>query len=202
MFRTPRKPHASDLHPAEFSPLAHPRTGRLLAAMGEGMSIQGTKDGRPIMWLALVERAEEFYRPRCPDPRKPEDRACRPDRTAGAPSRAQLRWRLSAHIMAVAYQTQKVGQKPAGFELFDISVLENCGRSLTFDLLRSASTRARTPLWFSPTANTSRLESRAGLRPRRIRSDDQCDARSSMCAIHRSRSRRRTLVDAGHAQRR
>ena len=38
---------------------------------------------------------------------------------------------LSGDILAVAYQTQKVGQKPAGLELFDISVPEK-PRSISF----------------------------------------------------------------------
>ncbi len=73
--------------------------------------------------------------------------------------------------MAVAYQTQKEGQQPAGMELFDISNPEK-PRSISFYDC-SASIRAACTSSGSATANTSTW--RRARRPscRRIRSDDQ-----------------------------
>ena len=54
---------------------------------------------------------------------------------------------VSGDIMAVAYQTKKVGQQPAGFELFDISVPEN-PRSISFFDCSGATSRGVHQLWF------------------------------------------------------
>jgi hypothetical protein len=54
---------------------------------------------------------------------------------------------IAGNIMAVAYQCQKVGQKPAGFELFDISVPEN-PKSIAFVDCGGDYSRGVHQLWF------------------------------------------------------
>ena len=54
---------------------------------------------------------------------------------------------LSGDIMAVAYQTQKVNQQPAGLELFDLSVPEK-PRSISFLDCSGANSRGVHQLWF------------------------------------------------------
>jgi hypothetical protein len=54
---------------------------------------------------------------------------------------------LSGAIMAVAYQTQKVNQQPAGLELFDLSVPEE-PRSISFLDCSGANSRGVHQLWF------------------------------------------------------
>src|SRR4029078_6072006 len=51
------------------------------------------------------------------------------------------------NIMAVPYQVQKHGQKPAGFELFDISVPEK-PRSIAFVDASGPGSRGVHQLWF------------------------------------------------------
>ncbi len=53
---------------------------------------------------------------------------------------------VTGDIMAVAYQTQKVGQKPAGLELFDISVPEMKPRSISFLRLLGRALARRAPI--------------------------------------------------------
>ena len=50
-------------------------------------------------------------------------------------------------LMIVAYQTQKHGQKPAGFELFDISVPET-PKSIAFVDASGPGSRGVHQLWF------------------------------------------------------
>jgi hypothetical protein len=54
---------------------------------------------------------------------------------------------LSGNILAVAYQTQKAGQQPAGLELFDVSVPEK-PRSISFFDCSGATSRGVHQLWF------------------------------------------------------
>jgi hypothetical protein len=54
---------------------------------------------------------------------------------------------ISGNIMAVAYQCQKVGQKPAGFELFDISAPEK-PKSIAFVDCGGEHSRGVHQLWF------------------------------------------------------
>src|SRR6478672_11546548 len=89
--------------------------------MGEGMSLQLTKDGRRILWLAHESAPKNYTAIDVSDPRKPKVVV-----QTDLPH-AQMRsnsLEACGNLMAVAYQTQKKGGKPAGFELFDISVPE------------------------------------------------------------------------------
>ena len=54
---------------------------------------------------------------------------------------------LTGDIMAVAYQTKKPGQQPAGFELFDISMPEN-PKSISFFDCSGPYSRGVHQLWF------------------------------------------------------
>src|SRR6202522_214502 len=89
--------------------------------IGEGMSLQLTSSGRRIMWLAHESAPKNFTGVDVSDPRKPK-LVVQTDLPESFMRSNSLE--LTGDVMAVAYQTQKVGQKPAGFELFDISVPE------------------------------------------------------------------------------
>ena len=89
--------------------------------MGEGMSIQIAPDGRRILWLAHESAPKNFTGVDVSDPRKPKV-VVQTDLPQSYMRSNSLE--TTDNLMAVAYQTQKVGLKPAGFELFDISVPE------------------------------------------------------------------------------
>ena len=89
--------------------------------MGEGMAIQIASDGRRIMWLAHESAPKNFTGVDVSDPRNPK-LVVQTDLPEAFMRSNSLE--LVGDVMAVAYQTQKAGQKPAGFELFDISVPE------------------------------------------------------------------------------
>src|ERR1044072_6592726 len=86
--------------------------------MGEGMSIQIAKDGRRIIRLAHESAPKTLTAVDVTAPRKPK---------LVVQTELPLSYMRSnslevvGDIMAVAYQCQQPGQKPAGFELFDIS---------------------------------------------------------------------------------
>src|SRR5450631_4896382 len=86
--------------------------------MGEGMAVQVAKDGRRIIWLAHESAPKNFTGVDVSDPRNPK-LVVQTDLPQSFMRSNSLE--LTGDIMAVAYQTQKVAQKPAGFELFDIS---------------------------------------------------------------------------------
>ena len=89
-------------------------------------------------------------------------------------------------IMAVAYQCQKVGQKPAGFELFDISVPEK-PKSIAFFDASGPHSRGVHQLWFCD-GEYVHMASGAPISSRPIRRTTSA-TRFSTCAIRRSRSR-------------
>ena len=62
--------------------------------IGEGCTMQLTKDGRRILWMAPRVGAEELHRGRCNRPAEAEDG--RADRTAAQPRCAPIRSRSSA----------------------------------------------------------------------------------------------------------
>src|SRR5436305_4677894 len=83
--------------------------------MGEGMAVQVAKDGRRIIWLAHESAPKNFTAVDVSDPRKPR-LVVQTDLPESFMRSNSLE--LAGDIMAVAYQTQVAGQKPAGFELF------------------------------------------------------------------------------------
>jgi hypothetical protein len=113
--------------------------------MGEGMSVTIAKDGRRIIWLAHESAPKNFTGVDVSDPRKPKV-VVQTDLPQAHMRSNSLE--CSGNIMAVAYQTQKKGLQPAGFELFDVSVPEN-PRSISFFDCSGATSRGVHQLWFS-----------------------------------------------------
>src|SRR5436305_11907618 len=86
--------------------------------MGEGMSIQIAPDGRRIIWLAHESAPKNFTGVDVTDPRKPRV-ICQTEMPHRKVRSNSLE--VVGDIMAVAYEVSVRGEKPAGFELFDIS---------------------------------------------------------------------------------
>ena len=91
------------------------------------------------------------------------------------------------NIMAVAYQTQKKGQQPAGFELFDISKPEK-PKSISFFDCSGPTFARRAPALVLRRRIRPHGVGRARTSSRRIRTTTSSTA-ASTCAIRRSRSR-------------
>ena len=104
---------------------------------------------------------------------------------------------LTGDIMAVAYQTQKVGQKPAGFELFDISVPEK-PKSIAFVDCSGPYSRGVHQLWFCDGEYVHMARRRARLQA------EPSARRPVLPLLRRAQSveagRGRPLVAAGHAR--
>jgi hypothetical protein len=112
--------------------------------MGEGMSVQVAKDGRRIIWLAHESAPKNFTGVDVSDPRQPKV-VVQSDLPQSFMRSNSLE--LTSDIMAVAYQCQKTGQKPAGMELFDVSVPEK-PRSISFFDTSGPHSRGVHQLWF------------------------------------------------------
>jgi hypothetical protein len=112
--------------------------------MGEGMAVQIAKDGRRILWLAHESAPKNFTAVDVSDPRMPKV-VVQTDLPQSYMRSNSLE--LTGDILAVAYQTQKTGQKPAGFELFDISNPEE-PRSISFFDASGPHSRGVHQLWF------------------------------------------------------
>jgi hypothetical protein len=89
--------------------------------LGEGMSLQLTNDGRRIMWLAHEGAPKNFTGVDVTDPRNPK--------MVVQTELPHMQVRSNSldvvgNLMAVAYQTKTVGLKPAGVDIFDITVPE------------------------------------------------------------------------------
>ena len=151
-----------------FKLLAHHELGGF-GGIGEGMAVQVAKDGRRILWLAHESAPKNFTAVDVSDPRNPRS-WCRP--ICRRASCAPTRWRLSGDIMAVAYQTQKAGQKPAGFELFDISVPRSRNRSAMW--MPPGRHRAASTSSGSATARSSTWPPARPISSRTHPKDDQC----------------------------
>jgi hypothetical protein len=112
--------------------------------MGEGMALQLARDGRRVLWLAHESAPKNFTGVDVSDPRAPKVIV-----QTDLPH-AQMRsnsLEVAGDLMAVAYQVTKLGLKPAGFELFDISVPENPRPVSSFDA-SGPSSRGCHQLWF------------------------------------------------------
>ncbi|MGD9618172.1 MAG: LVIVD repeat-containing protein [Alphaproteobacteria bacterium] len=113
--------------------------------MGEGMSMQLTRDGRRILWMAHESAPMNYTAVDVSDPR-----------TLKIVARAELphnRMRSNSletvgDVLAIAYQTQQTGDPQAGFELLDISTPENPKRIAFFDRAGPTS-RGVHQLWFA-----------------------------------------------------
>src|SRR5215470_292946 len=98
--------------------------------IGEGMAMQHAKDGRHILWCAHESAPKNFTAVDVTDPKAPKVVA-----QVDLPEKHMRSNSLETvgDVMAVAYQTTKPGLKPAGMELFDISVPEKPRRISFFD---------------------------------------------------------------------
>src|ERR1700730_10533343 len=126
-----------------FRQLAHPELDGF-GGIGEGMSIQIAKDGRRILWLAHESAPKNFTAVDVSDPRAPNV-VVQTDLPQSFMRSNSLE--VVGNIMAVAYQTQKPGQQPAGFELFDISTPE-APKSIAFVDASGPRSRGVHQLWF------------------------------------------------------
>jgi hypothetical protein len=126
-----------------FKPLAHHELNGF-GGMGEGLSIQLAKDGRRILWTAHESAPKNFTGIDVTDPRNPKV-VCQTDLPHQKVRSNSLE--LSGDIMAVAYQVKEPGLKPAGFELFDVSLPE-APRSIGFFDTSGPYSRGVHQLWF------------------------------------------------------
>jgi hypothetical protein len=126
-----------------FKLIAHdPLAGH--GGMGEGMSIQIAPDGRRILWLAHESAPKNFTAVDVSDPRKPKI-VVQTELPQSFMRSNSLE--IVGNVMAVAYQTQKPGQQPAGFELFDVSRPES-PKSIAFVDASGPHSRGVHQLWF------------------------------------------------------
>ena len=112
--------------------------------IGEGMSLQVTKDGRRIMWLAHEGPPKNFTGVDVTDPRKPKT-IYQCDLKHNRMRSNSLE--LTGDILAVAYQTYEVGVENAGIELFDVSTPEQ-PKSIAFFDRSGPHSRGVHCLWF------------------------------------------------------
>jgi len=112
--------------------------------VGEGMSLQKTRDGRRILWLAHESPPKNFTGVDVTDPKQPKVivQTELPHMKVRSNS-----LETTGDIMAVAYQTVEPGLKPAGFELFDISVPET-PKSIGFFDCSGPKSRGVHQVWF------------------------------------------------------
>ena len=90
--------------------------------LGEGMALQLTRDGRRILWLAHESAPKNFSGVDVTDPRKP--------RLIVQTQLPHMKLRSNSldvvgDTLVVAYQASTVGIKPAGMDIFDVSVPES-----------------------------------------------------------------------------
>ena len=163
--------------------------------MGEGIAVQIAKDGRRIAWIAHESAPKNFTGVDVSDPRNPK--------IVVQTDLPQMHMRsnsldVSGDIMAVAYQTKKVGQQPAGLELFDISVPEK-PRSISFYDCSGPHSRGVHQLWFCDGEYVHMASGAPDFKP------TQSERRSVLSLHRRAQSveagRSRPLVDARHAAR-
>src|SRR5258706_13700402 len=89
--------------------------------IGEGMGMQLARDGRRILWLAHESAPKNFTAVDVTDPGSPKVVVQTELPHAKVRSNSLD---VVGDIMAVAYQVKNVSDKPAGFDLFDISTPE------------------------------------------------------------------------------
>ena len=123
--------------------LAHHELGGF-GGLGEGMGLQITKDGRRIMWLAHESAPKNFSGVDVTDPKNPKLIVQTDLPHMQLRSNSLDVW---GDILAVAYQTQTVGLKPAGVDLFDVSDPEHPKLLSHFDCSGPFS-RGVHALWF------------------------------------------------------
>ncbi|MBI3325496.1 MAG: hypothetical protein HYZ81_02170 [Nitrospinae bacterium] len=111
---------------------------------GEGMSLQQTRDGRRVLYIAHESAPKNFTAIDVTDPTHPRMLVQR-----DLPHREMRSNSLDVvgDLMAVAYQTARPGLTPAGVELFDVSDPTN-PRSIAFFDRSGPHSRGTHCLWF------------------------------------------------------
>ncbi|MGE0716274.1 MAG: LVIVD repeat-containing protein [Alphaproteobacteria bacterium] len=137
--------------------------------MGEGMAMQAARDGRRILWMAHESAPKNFTAVDVTDPRNPK-LVAQTDLPQSHMRSNSLE--VTGDLMAVAYQVNKHGLQPAGFELFDISVPEN-PRSIVFVDCSAPHSRGVHQLWFCDGEYVHLAGGAPDFVPRN-RKDDQC----------------------------
>ncbi len=137
--------------------------------LGEGMALQVAPDGRRILWLAHESAPKNFTGVDVSDPRAP--------RVVVQTELPHARMRSNSldvvgNVMAVAYQTQKTGLTPAGFDLFDVSAPERPKLISHFDASGRHS-RGVHAVWFVDGDFIHMASGAADFQPRHP-NDDQC----------------------------
>jgi hypothetical protein len=112
--------------------------------MGEGMSMQRTRDGRRILWLAHETGPKNFTAVDVTDPRAPKLVV---QTELRGPKMRSNSLDVVGDTLAVAYQTAAKGDANAGFELFDVSTPEK-PRSIAFFSCAGPTSRGVHQLWF------------------------------------------------------
>jgi hypothetical protein len=135
--------------------------------VGEGMSLQLAKGGRRILWLAHESAPKNFTAVDVTDPRRPKVilQTDLPHRQMRSNS-----LEICGDVMAVAYQTTTVGLKPAGIELFDISVPET-PKTIGFFDCSGPHSRGVHQVWFVDGAYIHCASGAADFQPRNPRDD-------------------------------
>jgi hypothetical protein len=135
--------------------------------MGEGMSMQLARGGRRILWLAHESAPKNFTGVDVSDPRSPKVvvQTDLPHKQMRSNS-----LETAGNLMAVAYQVQKYGLKPAGFELFDIAEPER-PRSVGFFDASGPHSRGCHQLWFVDGKTVHMACSDPELKPRNPKDD-------------------------------
>jgi len=142
---------------------------RGFGSVGEGVSLQATKGGRRILWLAHEGPPPNFTGVDVTDPRKP--RVIVQTQLPHTNMRSNS-LEVTGDVMAVAYQTYSVGEKNAGIELFDISNPEEPKSIVFFDATGPYS-RGVHCVWFVDGEYIHCASGAADFQPRNP-SDDQC----------------------------
>ena len=154
--------------------------------LGEGMALQQCSDGRRILWLAHESAPKNFTGVDVTDPREPALVVQTELPHAKVRSNSLD---VSGNLMAVAYQTNEAGLKPAGFDLFDISVPETPRLLSHFDASGPHS-RGVHALWFVDGQFVHMASGAADFEPHDPR-DHQCyriiDVRNPLCPVEAGR---------------
>jgi hypothetical protein len=134
---------------------------------GEGLSLQKTRDGRRVLYIAHESAPKNFTAVDVTDPRTPKVIA-----QTDLPHK-QVRSNsldVVGDVMAVAYQTQQPGMTPAGIELLDVSVPEKPQSIATLDRSGEYS-RGTHCLWFVDGEYIHMTSGAPDFQPRRQKDD-------------------------------
>jgi hypothetical protein len=137
--------------------------------IGEGMSMQLTRDGRRILWLAHESAPKNFTAVDVTDPRRPGV-VVQTDLPHAKVRSNSLD--VVGDVLAVAYQTSGVDIKPAGFDLFNVADPARPERIAHFDASGPHS-RGVHALWFVDGEYVHLAGGAADFEPHNPK-DDQC----------------------------